>query len=68
MSNHIKSTFSLLNLESPLKIDDVQCLEKKAYEAPTLICYGDVRDITLGGTLGQGESGQGFEFTAVMPF
>ncbi|MBL4673136.1 MAG: lasso RiPP family leader peptide-containing protein [Arenicella sp.] len=33
----------------------------KAYETPTLIAYGDVRDITLGGTLGFGESGAGFE-------
>jgi len=33
----------------------------KAYETPTLIAYGDVRDITLGGTLGAGESGAGFE-------
>ena len=33
----------------------------KAYETPTLIAYGDVRDITLGGTLGMGESGAGFE-------
>ncbi|MFQ3245127.1 MAG: hypothetical protein ACI9SP_001774 [Arenicella sp.] len=31
------------------------------YETPTLIAYGDVRDITLGGTLGFGESGAGFE-------
>jgi len=29
----------------------------KPYEAPTLICYGDVRDITLGPTFGAGESG-----------
>ncbi len=27
------------------------------YEKPVLICYGDVRDITLGGTGGLGESG-----------
>ena len=32
----------------------------KPYEAPVLICYGDVRDVTLGGTLGFGESGPGF--------
>ena len=27
------------------------------YEAPKLIHYGDVRDVTLGGSLGIGESG-----------
>ncbi len=32
----------------------------KPYETPTLISYGDVRDVTLGGTLGFGESGAGF--------
>jgi len=30
---------------------------KKAYEAPVLMIYGDVRDLTLGGSLGIGESG-----------
>ena len=29
----------------------------KAYEKPVLIAYGDVRDITLGPTVGEGESG-----------
>ena len=29
----------------------------KAYESPELICYGDVRDVTLGPTVGTGESG-----------
>lgn len=29
----------------------------KTYETPVLISYGDVRDITLGPTLGGGESG-----------
>ncbi|MCH2191920.1 MAG: lasso RiPP family leader peptide-containing protein [Gammaproteobacteria bacterium] len=36
-------------------------LEKKdvdfEYETPRLIHYGDVRDVTLGGSLGIGESG-----------
>lgn len=31
--------------------------DNKAYEKPVLICYGDVRDITLGPTTGTGESG-----------
>ncbi|GHA07600.1 hypothetical protein GCM10008090_16780 [Arenicella chitinivorans] len=30
---------------------------KKPYEKPALVCYGDVRDVTLGPTLGGGESG-----------
>jgi hypothetical protein len=33
---------------------------EKAYEKPVLIAYGDVRDITLGPTLGEGESGCAF--------
>ncbi len=40
----------------------------KPYETPVLIAYGDVRDITLGGTLGMGESGAGFEnFDVIRP-
>ena len=31
-----------------------------SYEKPVLICYGDVRDITLGPTPGLGESGNEF--------
>ncbi|MFT6723788.1 MAG: hypothetical protein ACJARN_000641 [Arenicella sp.] len=37
----------------------------RAYEAPVLIAYGDVRDVTLGGTLGMGESGAGSNDFAV---
>jgi len=29
----------------------------KLYEKPQLICYGDVRDITLGGSLNPGDPG-----------
>lgn len=36
--------------------------EIKAYEKPVLIAYGDVRDITLGPTVGEGESGCAFFF------
>lgn len=32
-------------------------INQKAYEAPVLLHYGDVRDITLGPTPGIGESG-----------
>lgn len=32
-------------------------MPKKGYETPELICYGDVRDVTLGPTVGTGESG-----------
>ena len=39
---------------------EVAVLSPKPYEAPELISYGDVRDITLGGTFGFGESGAGF--------
>jgi len=40
----------------------------KQYETPVLIVYGDVRDITLGGTLGFGESGAGFaDFEVIRP-
>lgn len=30
---------------------------KAAYRTPTLKVYGDIRDVTLGGTPGSGESG-----------
>ena len=30
--------------------------EKKPYEAPRLLCFGNVRDITLGASQGFGES------------
>lgn len=30
---------------------------REAYEAPTLILLGDVRDLTLGGSPGSGDSG-----------
>lgn len=39
----------------------------RPYEAPILICYGDVRDITLGGTLGFGESGAANDFDVFVP-
>jgi len=32
------------------------------YEKPVLVCYGDVRDITLGPSPGFGESGAGVFF------
>ena len=44
------------------KAESTRNMASKVYQAPVLICYGDVRDITLGGTLGQGESGAGFQF------
>jgi hypothetical protein len=31
---------------------------KTAYHAPALRVYGDIRDVTLGGTPGMGESGK----------
>lgn len=51
-----ESTVSVTDADSA----DIKC-HVKAYETPILIAYGDVRDITLGGTLGAGESGAGFE-------
>ena len=35
------------------------------YEKPVLICYGDVRDITLGPSIGIGESGISPPFAAL---
>lgn len=35
----------------------IENVEGKVYEAPVLVSYGDVRDITLGPTIGQFESG-----------
>ncbi len=37
-------------------VDD-KAVVKQAYESPVLINHGDVRDITLGPTVGIGESG-----------
>ena len=31
--------------------------KKRPYETPVLICYGDVRDITLGGSINPGDPG-----------
>lgn len=47
------------SVSSPLKeVDEaVHSASKLAYESPVLIHYGDVRDITLGPTVGIGESG-----------
>ena len=39
--------------------DRLSALVKKPYQAPNLISYGDVRDVTLGPTTGFGESGGG---------
>ncbi len=35
--------------------------EKDKYSAPVVVCYGDIRDITLGGSIDLGESGGGFK-------
>jgi len=32
-------------------------VKKRVYQKPRLICYGDVRDVTLGGSPGGGDSG-----------
>ena len=32
-------------------------ISPRPYRAPRLVVYGDVRDITLGGSIGAGESG-----------
>ncbi len=52
------------NQDQTSTIDDsIDCklsaksMPKKGYETPELICYGDVRDVTLGPTVGTGESG-----------
>lgn len=49
--------------KNKLDIGDAQALSGcgetsiKLYEKPVLVAYGDVRDITLGPTVGGGESG-----------
>ena len=48
----------LLFTRSRQSESDVQArIESKKYEAPVLICYGDVRDVTLGGTINPGDPG-----------
>ena len=32
-------------------------MNSRVYQKPRLICYGDVRDVTLGGSPGGGDSG-----------
>lgn len=43
---------------------NIDCVERSinTYEKPVLRAYGDVRDITLGPTVGEGESGCAFFF------
>jgi hypothetical protein len=31
--------------------------QKEKYVSPAVVCYGDIRDITLGGSIDPGESG-----------
>lgn len=60
MNNKVMNPHNDLNLVLPNKgsVESVDVAKSlKAYETPELICYGDVRDITLGPTIGTGESG-----------
>jgi len=43
-------------LNDPITTDNPEGLQK-AYERPILFCYGDVRDITLGGSQNPGDPG-----------
>jgi len=45
-----------IHLESS-GLEDHLSVSNKQYEKPVLVSYGDVRDITLGPTLGTTESG-----------
>ncbi len=36
-----------------------QCQKRKKYEKPVLIPLGDIRDVTMGGSPGFGDSGAG---------
>ncbi len=36
---------------------EITVVVREAYETPTLILLGDVRDLTLGGSPGSGDSG-----------
>jgi len=42
-----------------IKQESIKASASDEYEKPVLICYGDVRDITLGPSPGFGESGAG---------
>ena len=50
-SSEIKSSWLAQDSEDQIRI------KQNTYEAPVLVFYGDVRDVTLGPTLGGGESG-----------
>jgi len=62
MSSHTMNDIEILSKEAQPLADSARELTTNVYQTPVLISYGDVRDITLGGTLGQGESGAGFQF------
>ena len=47
--------------------DVVEATSPRVYEKPVLIAYGDVRDITLGPTNGEGESGAALFFRVPPP-
>jgi len=70
MKNQIKTNGSTRTpaVSDGVIVDANHAQRVKPYETPVLIAYGDVRDITLGGTLGMGESGAGFEnFDVIRP-
>ena len=52
---NIGSSQSVINNKSDRSIDSFEVT--LSYEKPVLTSYGDVRDITLGGSPGLGESG-----------
>lgn len=45
--------------DSNADVSEACANSQEAYSKPVLIRYGDVRDITLGGSIGLGESGSG---------
>ncbi len=57
MMNSKQTTSAESNVDSSCAHPATSRKSKKAYETPELIFYGDVRDVTLGPTVGSGESG-----------
>jgi hypothetical protein len=54
----MKNTLDTLNNIDNKKTDTDACAQtRKIYRTPHLVCFGDVRSVTLGGSPGGGDSG-----------
>lgn len=52
----MKNTLDTLNMDNKKTGTDTCPQTRKIYRAPQLVCFGDVRSVTLGGSPGNGDS------------